>query len=170
MPELYLPPIDPRWFTTVEKVRKTKHLTPTDAIVLRTLALFMGQNGECFPSHLTIANAAGVSPRSVARALMRAKSLGFVTWITSRKRQVNRRWVQDSNRYRLKMPASDCQDGKPLRYLEKERKKDCLGGGALPNLRIHDHVGGVDLLKLRREATLARLAEQAAKRLTQMRV
>lgn len=165
MPELYLPPIDPRWFTTVEKLRKTKHLTPTDAIVLRTLALFMGQNGECFPSHLTIANAAGVSPRSVARALVRAKSLGLVTWITSRKRQIDRRWVQDSNRYRLMMPASDCQNGKPLRYLEKERKKDCLGGGALPSARLHEHqVGGVDLLAVRRAAMEQRMMEQATRR------
>ena len=64
--------------------------------------------GATFPGHEAIANAAGVHPRSVARAIVRLQAAGFLKWIRRARRleesSVVFELVQDSNAYYFSEP------------------------------------------------------------------
>jgi DNA-binding MarR family transcriptional regulator len=53
-------------------------LTPTELLVLRVLTLWADSSGHAWPSSATVAAAAGVTDRTVRRALTRAEALGWI--------------------------------------------------------------------------------------------
>ncbi|WP_148301525.1 helix-turn-helix domain-containing protein [Asaia prunellae] len=76
-----------------------RELTHAQASVLMRLATFLGRDG-LYPSHATIATAAGVSARTVIRALDKAYSMGLVTRRLRRIRCAGR-VLRTSNAYTL---------------------------------------------------------------------
>jgi len=78
-----------------QNLAKLKKITPYQKDVLVSLVSFFGKKG-CFPSHVTLAVEAGVSPRTVAKVLKEARLRGWIDWTNER---IGRR--QSSNHYRF---------------------------------------------------------------------
>jgi hypothetical protein len=96
------------WFHRVEAEHHAGNLTHAAFLVLRKLAGYFGSRAEAWPSHATLAQAAGVSVRSVQRALQAARDLGLLTW-AARRIRAGWRSLSSSNIYRKLMPAGRMQ-------------------------------------------------------------
>ncbi len=102
------------------------NLTRAYRDVLLTLRTYRGHGGLIVPSHATLADRAGCSPRTVQRALQQAQRLGLVSWIERRVRAAWR-WLRSSNSYRLAVPDGPVQPG--LRSAWPCRRTNGQNGG-----------------------------------------
>jgi hypothetical protein len=114
------------WFQRVEREHRAGNLSHAALLVLRKLAGYFGSRAEAWPSHATLAQAAGVSVRTVQRALAAAVGLGLITWATRRIR-AGWRSLQSSNVYRKLTPTGPVQScprtgGQGDRRTTKEEK------------------------------------------------
>ena len=174
MTTLWLEPEEfPAFRRRLKAERIARNLTPARRDALLALLAFYGPEG-LYPSDETVAAATGCSSRTVRRARADAVAFGL-RWERTRK-LVNGRYRQGPNRYWVDHETANltCDPPQTDRKSHKDSKKDKKEAWKVvrmaPPRLLGQMVGGVDLLKLRREATLARLAEQAAKRLPPMRV
>jgi hypothetical protein len=80
--------------------RRARRLTPLTEIVGNALVRRLGVDGQCDPSHDTLAADAGCCSRTVRRALAAMRALGLVLW-QCRLVRVGTRVIQSSNAYAL---------------------------------------------------------------------
>jgi hypothetical protein len=80
--------------------RRARHISPMAEHVGDALLKRLGVDGQCDPSHETIADDAGCCARTVRRALADLKACGLVAWV---QRIVRSGWrvTQTSNAYEL---------------------------------------------------------------------
>jgi hypothetical protein len=80
--------------------RRARRLTPLSEVIGNALVRRLGVDGQCDPSHDTIASDAGCCARTVRRALEAMRVLGLVVW---QRRIVRDGWrvEQTSNAYLL---------------------------------------------------------------------
>jgi hypothetical protein len=98
----------PTWINRIWQEFHAGRITRAARDVLLTLATFRGTGGQCWPSHAALADRAGCCPRTVQRALRRARDLGLVDWAERRVRAAWR-WLRTSNRYWFTTPADPVQ-------------------------------------------------------------
>ena len=116
--------------------RQQGALKQTGIAVFRAL-LFRRWNhytGQCNPSYVTIANDAGVSVRSVARAVARLRQAGLLHWLAS-----FAAGKRSSNRYRI---GSGCQNG--AESTGQDSLVDGLNGSTLRAL-VHEVAKAIGL-------------------------
>ena len=99
------------WTARIEAERKARRLTALHEIVSKKLLRRLGEDGQCDPSHATLAQDAGCDPSTVLRALKALQALGLLTW---ERRLVRCAWPaggpgatraeQTSNAYELRLP------------------------------------------------------------------
>src|SRR3954452_22691518 len=84
--------------------RRARRLTPTAELVGTALLKRLGADGQCDPSHATLAADTGCSARTVGRATAAMRNLGLLRWD---QRLVRNQWraEQTSNAYEL-VPAA----------------------------------------------------------------
>src|SRR5215218_6602457 len=84
--------------------RRARQLTPTAELVGTALLKHLGADGQCDPSHATLAADVGCSARTVGRATASMRDLGLLRWQT---RLIRSGWraEQTSNAYEL-VPAA----------------------------------------------------------------
>lgn len=100
------------WAARAELERRAGRLTALHVVVGEMLLRRLGQDGQCDPSHATLAEDAGCSERTVRRALAALAAVGLVGW---EKRLVRCAWPaggagatraeQTSNAYELRLPT-----------------------------------------------------------------
>src|SRR4051794_24676236 len=80
--------------------RRARRLTPTAELVGTALLKRLGADGQCDPSHATLAADVGCSARTVGRATASMRELGLLRWD---QRLVRNQWraEQTSNAYEL---------------------------------------------------------------------
>jgi hypothetical protein len=101
------------WLARAHLERRAGRLTALYVEVGRALLKRLGENGQCDPSHATVAADAGCGERTVRRALVALRALGLLTW---EQRLVRRPWPeggpgasraeQTSNAYALLLPTA----------------------------------------------------------------
>ena len=155
--------MNPAWFHRVEQEYRAGNLTAKAFLVLRQLAFYLGNRGEAWPSHETLAERAGCCVRTVQRALQAARDLGLVDWVERRVRAAWR-WLRTSNLYRLLMPGGAVQPGlrgRPATTGQKDRggEREAREGRSPALTKLLEAASGLpDLLAARREHWRARLA------------
>ena len=77
------------WITRTDGERRQGRLTALHVEVARVLLRRLGVDGQCDPSHATLAHDAGCDPSSVLRALKALQGVGLLTW---ERRLVRRLW------------------------------------------------------------------------------
>jgi Helix-turn-helix domain len=93
------------WTTRIWQEFRAGNLTRAARDVLLTLHTYRGAGGAAWPSHATLADRANCCPRTVQRALQRARELDLVHWAERRVR-AGWRWLRTSNLYRFVMPTA----------------------------------------------------------------
>ena len=83
--------------------RRARRLTPTAELVGTALLKRLGADGQCDPSHATLAADVGCSARTVGRATAAMRDLGLLRW-DQRLIRADWRAEQTSNAYEL-VPA-----------------------------------------------------------------
>ena len=88
----------------VDQHRRARRLTPTAELVGTALLKRLGVDGQCDPSHATLAADVGCSARTVGRATATMRDLGLLRWD---QRLIRSGWrtEQTSNAYEL-VPAA----------------------------------------------------------------
>jgi hypothetical protein len=157
------------WFQRVEREHRAGHLSHAAFLVLRKLSGYFGGRDEAWPSHATLAQAAGVSVRSVQRALEAGRGLGLIEW-TARRFRAGWRSLQSSNLYRRLMPTgavsthstSPRTGGQAGRGTTKKEKQERIESNAAALARLMAEAALLpDLLRARREALTARWQGQS---------
>ena len=142
------------WTDRVWREFRAGNLTRAHRDVLLTLRTFRGTSGVCTPAHVTLADRARCSVRTVQRALAQARDLDLVAW-AERRIRAGWRWLRTSNAYRLAVPAQTVRPmarwprattGQHGREGESEGKKEAL------NKMLREAAGMPDLLAMRRVA------------------
>lgn len=105
-------------------------LSPMGEWVGRALLKRLGTDGQCDPSHETLARDAGCSARTVRRATATMRSLGLLRWQT---RLIRTSWraEQTSNAYELIPTAGNsavCCDGHTDRETRRKNIKTITNG------------------------------------------
>ncbi len=100
------------WLARAHLERRAGRLTALHVEVGRALLKRLGEDGQCDPSHATLAADAGCAERTVGRALKALRELGLLAW---QQRLVCRPWKgggkgavraeQTSNAYALLLPT-----------------------------------------------------------------
>jgi hypothetical protein len=92
-----------RWRRQANTIRRTRRLPASVAVLIDVLLWFLGDSGQCDPSHATLAAQAGISESTVKRILDRLREYGLVLW---ENRLVRNGWraEQTSNAYQLVLP------------------------------------------------------------------
>lgn len=88
-------------FNTVPWAWGVDGITPTQKLVLMGLASYADEKDSCYPGQETLADRAGVSTRTVRRALDDLEKLGLI----ERSRRMDSRGYRTSDRYFLKVGA-----------------------------------------------------------------
>ena len=94
-----------KWTSQVWAFFHNGNLTRATRDVLLTLRTYAA-SGTAWPSHDTLAERSGTSPRTVIRALATAKGLGLVDWTPGGRWREGGVWRRRSNRYWLVMPEA----------------------------------------------------------------
>ena len=99
------------WIARADAERRAGRLTALHLLVAGALLKRLGVDGQCDPSHATLARDAGCDPSSVLRVLKALRGMGLLTW---ERRLVRRPWPaggpgatraeQTSNAYELLLP------------------------------------------------------------------
>ena len=97
------------WRARVELARRGGRVSALHALVGIALLRRLSTSGECTPSHATLAADAGVSERTVRRALTALAGCGLVRWV--------RRLARDCSAT-IWMKAGGNQDERPDRVAE----------------------------------------------------
>ncbi len=123
-----------RWTARAELERRAGHLTALHVLVGRALLRRLGEDGQCDPSHATLAADASTSLRTVSRSLKVLRELGLLDW---ERRLVRCAWPaggpgasraeQTSNAYRLLLPESTVAPRTECRRSAGQRRPDCDG-------------------------------------------
>jgi len=92
--------------------RRARRLTPTAELVGSALLKRLGADGQCDPSHATLAADVGCSARTVGRATASMRDLGLLRW-DQRLIRTDWRAEQTSNAYEL-VPAAAPTAALPL--------------------------------------------------------
>ena len=100
---------------------RARRLSAKAQWVAEALLKRLGVDGQCDPSHDTLAADAGCAVRTVRRALATLKQLGLCTWV---RRLVREGWrvEQSSNAYLLSVWTSnptECHVGRPTNSINK---------------------------------------------------
>ena len=100
------------WLARAELERRARRLTALHVVVGRALLHRLGVDGQCDPSHATLATDAGASESTVRRALAALRDARLLAW---EQRLVRRPWPQGgpgasraeqtSNAYALTLPT-----------------------------------------------------------------
>lgn len=156
------------WAARAKMEREAGRLTALHVVVGTALLRHLGQDGQCDPSHATLAAGARCGERTVRRALAALAAVGLVGW---EKRLVRCSWPaggagatraeQTSNAYELRLPACAVAPPAGRRPRDVRRAPDCGGqnGRGIPSQYIPSVFPALD------EATKARLdALKAARR------
>jgi hypothetical protein len=104
--------------------RRARHLTPLSELIGNALIRRLGTDGQCDPSHDTIAGDVGCCARTVRRALATLKAIGLLAW----QRRIIRTGPcidQASNAYLLLTPDGNPTGGQRVRQtssLDKSRE------------------------------------------------
>lgn len=122
------------WTTRAELERRAGRLTALHVLVGRALLRRLGEDGQCDPSHATLAADAGCGVRTVGRALAALREQGLLTW---ERRLVRRPWPaggpgasraeQTSNAYALLLPEGQVAPRMERRPGAGRRRSDCGG-------------------------------------------
>ena len=96
------------------QVRRDRQITATDEDVGLALLKRLSEDGQCDPSHATLAADARCSDRTVGRTLAKLKAMGLVTW-QRRIIRTGRETKQTSNAYVLM--AADTAEATPPKPL-----------------------------------------------------
>ncbi len=122
------------WTTRAELERRAGRLTALHVLVGRALLRRLGEDGQCDPSHATLAADAGCGVRTVGRALAALREQGLLTW---ERRLVRRPWPaggpgasraeQTSNAYVLLLPEGQVAPRMERRPGAGRRRSDCGG-------------------------------------------
>ncbi len=155
-----------KWIWLTEAHRKAGRLPALQADIGRYLLTFLGAAGACFPSHETIAHAAGASTRTVRRALATLADLGLLTWMRRLCRvpwpaggRGASRCAQDSNAYQILVPdeatASFNCGGQTVRQVRKTDKEKSIEPQS--DASAVDHVAARAALTQRAATVEARL-------------
>lgn len=99
-----------RWKNIILQARRDGNITAADEDVGLALLKRLSEDGQCDPSHATLAVDARCSDRTVRRSLVKLKALGLVTW-QRRIVRGDRQTRQTSNAYVLMVP--DTADATP---------------------------------------------------------
>lgn len=114
-------------------------LHPTPRLILTILADMANDAGDCWPSQATLAERAGVSPKTVRNSLKILEEAGYVTW---------RQRFNTSCVYQLRLPA----------WRGKTETREVPAAEPmpeLPDLQDHDHPASASLRVDAPEASLA---------------
>lgn len=124
------------WAARAELERCAGRLTALHVVVGRALLRRLGQDGQCDPSHATLATDASCSERTVRRALAALAAVGLVGW---EKRLVRRSWPaggagatraeQTSNAYELRLPVGAVAPPAERQARAARRVPNCGGQG-----------------------------------------
>lgn len=143
-----------RWVWRIEAERRARRLPALQADVARYLLKFLGSDGRLDPAHVTIAEMAGASVRTVQRALAALAGRGMLRWVRRlascswpQGGRGARRVEQTSNSYEILLPDpavnrppavafnSDCQKGRETRKEERKMLNgDEAGRPAAPDV------------------------------------
>ncbi len=120
------------WLARAHGERKGRRLTALHVEVGRALLRHLGVEGQCDPSHATLAKGASCDPSSVLRALNALREVGLVTW---ERRLVRRPWPaggrgasraeQTSNAYELLLPDRPVAPREERRRIVVRRRPNC---------------------------------------------
>lgn len=149
------------WLARAELERRASRLTALHVVVGRALLCRLGVDGQCDPSHATLAADAGASESTVRRALAALRDAGLLAW---EQRLVRRPWPQGgpgasraeqtSNAYALTLPTG------PIRP---------VAAPAYRSVQLRLHCGSQADCETPSEMTkqaLPALSEETSKRLT----
>lgn len=122
------------WTARAELERRAGRLTALHVLVGRALLRRLGEDGQCDPSHATLAADTGCGQRTVGRALAALRELGLLAW---ERRLVRRPWPaggpgasraeQTSNAYALLLPEGAVAPPAERRPSAGRRQPDCGG-------------------------------------------
>ena len=111
------------WMARAEGEREAGRLTALHVVVGKKLLRRLGEDGQCDPSHATLAEDAKCDPSTVLRALKALQAVGLLTW---ERRLVRCSWPaggpgatraeQTSNAYELRLPdcpVAPCKERRP---------------------------------------------------------
>lgn len=102
--------------------RVAGHITADHHDVAEALLRRLGADGQCDPTHETLADDAGCKARTVRRALDRLRGLGLVSW---HQRIIRAGWrVQQTSNAYLLMPTTLPNPGP---FLAVQKKRSSLG-------------------------------------------
>ena len=133
------------WLARTELERTAKRLTALHVVVAKALLRRLGVDGQCDPSHATLAEDASCDPSTVLRALNALQAVGLVTW---ERRLVRRSWPeggrgatraeQTSNAYELLLPDRPVAPRAERRRNAARRCPDCdrQAAGEIPSQLI----------------------------------
>ena len=120
------------WLARAEMEREARRLTALHVVVAKALLRRLGVDGQCDPSHATLARDASCDPSSVLRALKALREVGLVAW---ERRLVRRPWPeggrgatraeQTSNAYELLLPDRPVAPRTERRRNAARRCPDC---------------------------------------------
>lgn len=91
------------WTILPMRVQQSRRIRSSSKSVLAALAYFARRSSTCWPTHKTLAAAAGVSPATVKRALDQLHVAGLVTW--------DRRSGRRASLYKLTLPRTHRKRG-----------------------------------------------------------
>jgi len=86
------------WTILPMRIQSSRRIRSSAKSVLAALAYFARRGSTCWPTHKTLASAAGVSQSTVKRALEQLQVAGLVTW--------DRRSGRRASLYRLTLPRT----------------------------------------------------------------
>lgn len=120
------------WLARAEAERRARRLTAMHVVVASALLRRLGADGQCDPSHATLARDAGCNPSTVLRALKELRAVGLLTW---ERRLVRRPWPaggagatraeQTSNAYELLLPNRPVAPREERRCRAVAGRPDC---------------------------------------------
>jgi len=120
------------WLARAEMEREARRLTALHVVVAKALLKRLGVEGQCDPSHATLAKDASCDASTVLRALAALQAVGLVAW---ERRLVRRDWPaggqgagraeQTSNAYELLLPGRPVAPCEERRRIVVRRRPDC---------------------------------------------
>ena len=134
------------WIARAELERRASRLTALHVEVGRALLRRLGVDGQCDPTHATLATDAGCGERTIRRALAALRMVGMLAW---EQRLVRRAWPmggpgasraeQTSNAYSLLLPGGPIAPPEKRRSRPSQLRLHCGGqvGREVPLKMIH---------------------------------
>ncbi len=110
---------DKKYIRIPMSILSNKDLSHLEKLVWGRLALYAGDDGNCYPSITQIADSLGSSEKGIKKALTKLKNKGFINWDTPHPRQ--RRKDKKANDYYFYWHESlNCETGEQSTPVSKE--------------------------------------------------